>query len=234
MPLWRQFIEHRDSATRVALIERYMQVAQRIAASMFVRRPFRELEFADYLQSARIGLLEAIDRYDPERGASFATYAGYRIKGAILNGIESSSELTAQSAQRMHAIKERATSVHTGSSETAGEDQFARLAQTAIDLALGYVLEDIGLNNDEARDEANDVYCVFELKQIRDRLLRIVEALPEREQGIIRGHYFEHQDFAVLAERLGLTKGRVSQLHARGLTMLREAYRALAGFDVSL
>jgi RNA polymerase sigma factor for flagellar operon FliA len=211
-----------------------MQVAQRIAATMYARRPFRELEFSDYLQHARIGLIEAIDRYEPGRGALFATYAAYRIKGAILNGIETSSELTAQCAQRRRAVMERVASVHTGSSQTAGEDQFARLAQTAIDLALGYVLEDSGLDGEEARDEANDVYNVLELKQLRDRLLRIVEALPERERVIVKGHYFEHHDFVVLASQLGLTRGRVSQLHARGLTMLREAYRALVGFDVSV
>jgi len=232
--LWHAYVECRDPGMRVDLIGRYMQVAQRIAATMYTCRPIRELEFADYLQYARIGLIEAIDRYEPGRGASFATYAGYRIKGAILNGIETSSELTAQYAQRRLAVKERVASVHNGISQTTGEDRFARLAQTAIDLALGYVLEDIGLDADEARDEANDVYNVLELKQIRERLLRIVEALPERERVIVKGHYFDHLDFAVLATQLGLTRGRVSQLHARGLTMLREAYRALVGFDVSV
>jgi RNA polymerase sigma factor for flagellar operon FliA len=232
--LWRTYVECRDPGVRVELIARYMQTAQRIAASMYARRPFSELEFADYLQYARIGLIESIDRFEPGRGASFETYAGHRIKGAILNGIETNSELTAQCAHRRDMINERVASVHTKNRRTAGEDPFAWLAQTAIDLAFGYALEDAGIHGDEASHEANDVYNILELKQIRDRLAIIVEALPEREKVIIKGHYFDHLDFAVLASQLGLTKGRVSQLHARGLTMVREAYRALTGFDVSV
>jgi RNA polymerase sigma factor for flagellar operon FliA len=232
--LWRTYKECRDPGVRVELISRYMQTAQRIAASMYARRPFSELEYADYLQYARVGLIESIDRYEPGRGASFETYAGHRIKGAILNGIETNSELTAQCAQRRRIVRERVASLHTSNREPADDDRFAWLAQTAIDLAFGYALEDAGLHGDEASREAGDVYNVLELKQIRDRLMRIVEALPEREKAIIKGHYFDHLDFAVLASQLRLTKGRVSQLHARGLTMVREAYRALAGFDVSV
>jgi len=233
--LWNAFLSDRSPDTRNLLIQRYMHTAQRIAASMFAQRPFYELEFSDYLQYARVGLLEAIDKYNPARGATFQTYAGYRIKGSILNGIEANSELAAQSAFRRRVLKERVVSVQQVLEKDSSEqeDPFEILARTAIDLALGHVLEEPLTDQVISTDAAHDPYRSCELKMLSDRLRLIVDALPERERNVIKGHYFEHVDFQKLASRMGVTKGRVSQLHARGLTLVREACRQMENFDVS-
>ena len=233
--LWNAFLSDRSPDSRNLLIQRYMRTAQRIAASMFAQRPFQELEFSDYLQYARIGLLEAIDKYNPTRGASFQTYAGYRIKGSILNGIEATSELAAQAAYRRRMLKDRVVSVQQVFHEDSGQDKdpFETLATTAINLALGYVLEEPATHQADLIDAAHDPYRSCELKILADRLRLIVDALPERERTVIKGHYFDHDDFQELATKLGVTKGRVSQLHARGLTLVREACRQMNNFDVS-
>jgi RNA polymerase sigma factor for flagellar operon FliA len=231
--LWEQFVLRRDSAIRARLIQRYLGTVQHIAASLFARRPSDGLEYADYLQYGRVGLIEAVDRFDPARGAAFTTFAGYRIRGAILNGIESSTEHAAQSAYRRLAQQERVQSAQEAVVAEGQDDAFRMMVDMAIDLALGYLLEDSGVhrNEDESRD--SDPYHACELKFLHERLKLIVEALPERERSIIKGHYYEHIDFSLLAVMLGISKGRVSQLHARSLRILRDAYRAMGKLDVT-
>ena len=72
----------------------------KLAAYAYARRGPQAPEFADFLQWARLGLMEAFDRYDPAREAAFMTFAGYRIRGAILNGLEHVTEGAAQWAQQ--------------------------------------------------------------------------------------------------------------------------------------
>jgi RNA polymerase sigma factor FliA len=243
--LWEEYGRTRQPETRQRLVQRYMDMTHRIAAHLFGRRVGNAVAFDDYLQYARVGLLEAIDRYDPVREASFATFAGYRIRGAVLNGLEQTTELAAQAAQRRHSrLQERAHSFETrdlgdgGASmdaESAGThlEQFSGMVDMAILLAMGYVLEDNGEWNPAGASRA-DPYRSVQLEAVRSRLIRLVDALPQRERLIVRYHYFEHMEFQAIGEVLEVSKGRVSQLHARALQLIREGYEALEQFDVEL
>lgn len=231
--LWDEFLANRTPALRAHLIQHYLGNAKRIAAFLYSRRPVDGVEFDDYLQYARMGLIEAVDRFDPSRGASFSTYAGYRIRGAILNGIESCTEINAVSAYRRKAIRDRVESAQEALLNQSLDDPFHLMVEMTLDLALGYVLEDSGLHGDTDALKSADPYHVCELRFTQDRLKLIVEVLPERERMIIKGHYYDHIEFNVLAAMLGITKGRVSQLHSRGLKLVREAYRAVGALDLS-
>ena len=249
--LWEEYGRTRQPETRQRLVRRYMDMTHRIAAHLFSRRVGNAVAFDDYLQYARVGLLEAIDRYDPAREASFATFAGYRIRGAVLNGLEQTTELAAQMAQRRHSrLQERAHSIDIRDLRSADNpalerdsldaesdgtqlERFAGMVDMTILLAMGYVLEDNGEWN-PAGVSAADPYRSVQLEAVRTRLIRLVDALPERERLIVRYHYFEHMEFQSIGEVLEVSKGRVSQLHARALQLIREGYEALEEFDVEL
>jgi RNA polymerase sigma factor for flagellar operon FliA len=246
--LWEEYGRTRQPETRQRLVQRYMDMTHRIAAHLFGRRFGNAVAFDDYLQYARVGLLEAIDRYEPAREASFATFAGYRIRGAVLNGLEQTTELAAQAAQRRHSrLRERADSFETRDhgnaddgdasvdAEFAGTqlDQFSGMVDMTILLAMGYVLEDNGEWNPAGASGA-DPYRSVQLEAVRSRLIRLVDALPQRERLIVRYHYFEHMEFQAIGEVLEVSKGRISQLHARALQLIREGYEALEQFDVEL
>ncbi len=94
--LWAQFIESRAPALRARLIERYLGWRMSPPRNSFGCAPDHAVSFSDYLQYARLGLLEAIDGFDPTREASFETYSSYRIRGAMLNGLPRESEVAAQ------------------------------------------------------------------------------------------------------------------------------------------
>lgn len=246
--LWEEYGRTHEPEARQRLVRKYMDMTHRIAAHLFRRRVGNAVAFDDYLQYGRVGLLEAIDRYDPAREASFATFAGYRIRGAILNGLEQSTELAAQAAQRRHSrLRERAYSIESrdmrsvsverdsidAESDGAQLERFAGMVDMAVLLALGYVLEDNGEWNPAGASTA-DPYRSVQLEGVRTRLIRLVDALPERERLIVRYHYFEHMEFQTIAEVLDVTKGRISQLHARALQLIREGYEALEELDVEL
>src|SRR5262245_55939797 len=95
---WLEYARTRSTALRAELVERYLEHAKTIAAKHFQRRADNSVPFADYLQYARIGLVESVDHYDPGRAVPFEAFSSYRIKGAILNGLASESELAAQRA----------------------------------------------------------------------------------------------------------------------------------------
>jgi len=228
--LWRRYVSTRDRGAREQLICRHMETAKKIAATLYANRVNDMVDFGDYLQYARVGLIEAVDRYDPAHKASFSTYATYRIRGSILNGIEKTSEKAAQHAQRQRALRERSRSLREGIERPS--DAFTTMVDVAISLALGYLLEESGIWRPAGDDRANDPYRSLEFKRLVERMGLIVKALPEREQLIVRYHYFEQMEFVAISEVLGVSKGRISQLHRRALNLIREAYQTLDRFDL--
>ena len=79
LPLWQLWRDHGDIDARQQLITYYLPYARMMAAMLYGRRTHDEVEFADYLQFARVGLVEAVDRYDPTQGAQFKTFAAKRV-----------------------------------------------------------------------------------------------------------------------------------------------------------
>jgi RNA polymerase sigma factor FliA len=231
--LWRRYVSERDPIVRGQLIERYLGTAQKIAAYLYGRRRDSSIDFSDYLQYARVGLIEAVDRFDPDVKASFDTFASYRIRGAILNGIRRYTEKSSQKAYRHEILRERAESLRDQAEAGTSEEMFEGLVDATIGLALGYILEDSSLWNADQDDRRSDPYRSLELKRLRERVVLIVDALPERERVIIRYHYYEQMEFTMVAEILGVTKGRVSQIHARALRLIQEAFESLERFQVS-
>jgi len=227
--LWERFTSQRDPAARACLIERHLPVAHKMAAMLYAARADNSVEFDDYLQYARIGLLEAIDRYDPAREAGFATFASYRVRGAILNGISQSTELATQRAERHRLRREQLKSIGDETSTT--DEGFTRMVDLTLSLAIGYLLEESGISESGQADRGSDPYQSFEIKRLRERMAELLTALPERERSIIRHHYFEHREFVVIAGMLEISKGRVAQLHARALQRLRDGYRESESVD---
>ncbi len=226
--LWERFTQCRDLHLRGRLIERYLPLARTAAARFYRLRSDDSVPFEDYLQYARIGLVEAIDDYDPGREASFETYSSYRIRGAVLNGLGRESEIAAQRSFWRTRTQERgepqvqASPVHDAAeslAEIESEDRFVPSAGSA--LVFGFVLDHDG---DDVADDAVQANPHAAAEQVE--LLKLInlalEKLPARERELIRRHYFEQCEFRVIAHELAVSPGRVSQLHAQALLRIRE------------
>jgi RNA polymerase sigma factor for flagellar operon FliA len=231
--LWNAWRGQADGSARERLVLLHNEFARILAAKLFARRYSDDVEFDDYLQYARVGLLEAIDRYEPARGASFRTYAAHRIQGAVLSGLEGLTERSRQTALRQRSQQERLQSLATIAADGEEADPFSRLASVAVGLAVGFMLDDVAAYQAEDASYVDNAYADLSERQMRRRLLHLVDGLPSKEARVIRHHYLQHVPFDKIAVGMELTPGRVSQLHRRGLSLLRQALKT-EGLDLSL
>jgi RNA polymerase sigma factor for flagellar operon FliA len=223
--LWHRFVSDRDAAVRARLVTAYQGFARMLAAKAYARRVYTEMEFDDYLQYGTVGLIESIDRFEPARGIRFETFAATRITGAILNGIEASSEIQEQVAARRRVIGQRLGTLRDAPAAPAPDSPaavFASLAELAIGLAIGFVLEKSGMHMDAQAEFADNTYQAVELKQLQARVRAQVGALAPSQRRVIEGHYLQHLPFEEIARTIGVTRGRVAQLHKEALGNLRK------------
>lgn len=222
--LWSEFRDTGSSAAREALFTAYMPFARKLARRHFLDRDTGDIEFADLLQLAYAGLLEAIDRFDPERGTPFAGYASRRVAGSLRDGIAKMSEVREQISFRNRLRQERARSLVSADPDSLSSTEVMdELIDAALGLALGFMLEGTSLY--VARDEADhqpNAYDSLVWRQTQQRARSEISQLPPREQAILVRHYFDGLAFEQIAAVLGISKGRVSQLHRAALLLLKK------------
>lgn len=209
-------------AAREAMFERHAAFARQIAARHYRDRTRGDLELPELRQLAYAGLLESIDRFDPERGVPFRGYAARRITGSVLDGISHASEVREQVASRGRLRAERLRSLAPESADRMGStDALQALAELATGLAIGFLLDGGLAADEETADRAPSAYEGMAWRETVQGLRDALADLPEREELIIRQHYLHGVAFDLIAKLLGLSKGRVSQLHRDAITRLR-------------
>lgn len=233
--LWQSWRTDRSEASRHALLDKHLPYARVVAAMLYAQRGSSRIEFDDYLQFARIGLLEAFDRYDPEGGAQFRTFASKRIRGAVLDGVEKFSDYQQQMAVRKRLVADRTSSLagnsaapetRLDSSDGKVPDVFSRLAEVGVGLAIGMMLEGTGMfQGGDPPAVQNSGYQAAELKQTMSQLSRVLAKIESaNERLVLRLHYQQGFTFEAIAREMGLTKGRVSQIHKSAIENMRMAW----------
>ncbi len=234
---WRNFKRNPNDKLREALIAEYASFARYVASRVAIRGA--TLSEEDLLGQAILGLLEAIDRYDPDVGAKFETFAYYRIRGAILDLVRK-MDILPQSANeeraRLETTYERLISelgrqpsdeelaMAMGLSlEELGEIHFDAHAQAVLSLELpraegemggstiGELLLDPGNSPEDLVIEAED----------RVRLARAIDELPEKDRLVLSLYYHEGLTMKEISLVLSVSEARVCQIHGRAITRLR-------------
>lgn len=225
--LWLQWREGRESNSRSKLVDHYMWLARSMAARAMRERNYDvDLDRRELEHLGAVGLLESIDSYIPRTGSDFAAYASKRVYGAIVDGINRSSDLRAQLSAARDIRAERIRSIDSGSQR----DRLSRLVDVAIGLAIGLMLEDTGMFVDETSEPVRD-YTSNDLEILCDQFKRIVSDLPGKHGDVIRHHYYQDIPFTEIATLLGVSKARISQLHAEGLRAIRNRLNQLGLVD---
>jgi RNA polymerase sigma factor for flagellar operon FliA len=232
--LWRSLKHEGSAGAREQLFGLYTGLARRIARHHLRHPGDHTIEYPDLCQLAYAGLLEAIDRFDPTHGVSFAHYAERRITGSVLDGLQHASELHEQLSFRQRMRRERAKSLAGEDASTlSSTEALDRLAEAAVGLALGFMLEgtDVYVPEGTPDHQANAYESVAWTELLR-RVLAEIQHLPERERLIIRQHYLEGVDFDRLGALLHLSKGRISQLHRSALARLKDQLNRAGQFSL--
>jgi len=234
--LWQRWHAAGDLDARAALLEIHLPYARQVAAAYFGRRFNDEIAFEDYLQFASLGLIEAMERFDPTLGVQFRTFAARRMHGCIVDGLERSTEKQQQIAakQRLEAQRRRSIREPAGTQDEPGRETPAArtheqvlqyVAQAGLAFALSWLLDGTGLIDAEDKVATLPFYRDVELREIRQRVLDLVAALPAQQRRVIQGHYLQELPFEEIATRLAVSRGRVSQIHKAALLHLRDLMR---------
>lgn len=212
--LWLLYRGRADSAARARLFETYSPWAASIASGLFRQYKNRMVEREDYIQNAKIGLLEAMSRYDPDRGVPFQIFAHPRVRGSVINGLRAMQEKATQ-LQPCDAGR------HDEFARPESEDAFDTILDAVVNLSLDHLLESMSVGGVDYHDGFN----YASNRQIESRLSAAIDLLPQRHKDIIVEHYYRHVPFHEIAARLELTRGRISQLHHDALRRIRMKLR---------
>jgi RNA polymerase sigma factor for flagellar operon FliA len=208
-------------------VEDHAELVRRIASR--VRAQFElTIHLEDLVAYGFEGLLDARTRFDPSRGVLFSTFAYYRIRGAIIDGVRRMAYLP----HKTYAHRKAAEALDR-EAEAAGEDLATRAEREespaslqAIDDILArtsaaFVMAAVGqAPEDDARPTPEEALSTArQLASLRE----VLHVLPERERALVEGHYFEDRTLEDVGAALGMSKSWASRLHARALATLREA-----------
>jgi len=231
--LWAEFREGNSAQARETLFLLHLPYAKTIAARLYGNRLHDDVEFADYFQFSTVGLLEALDRFDATRGVLFRTYCTRRIEGNILDGIAVLTEVQGQLAMRRRMRTERLGSFKSTDGKPSKDDPVGKLSEIAVGLAIGFMLQEGSMYRGDPEDAGPNLYETVAWRQSKQRLHGLLEELPVRERKVIGYHYIHGLAFEQVALLLGLSKGRVSQLHRRGLALMRERLGSVQNYSLT-
>jgi len=204
-------------AARDALVIKYSPWARVVARDVFVRVHSLRDAWNDCVQNALIGLIESIDRFDPSRGATFQTYARYRVRGAVFNGLRNLRESRFPELRLTEQCAFARDRIESFESEDI-PDLLETFVATTVGLGLGFLLE---TNSLPQQVDLGEAYAQIERDEISVLINASLGLLTDRERAVLVMHYFHHVAFVDIARELYITKGRVSQLHKQGITRLR-------------
>jgi RNA polymerase sigma factor for flagellar operon FliA len=219
---------------RDRLVAEHMGLVPAIAGKL-KRTIGRSIEFDDLVGYGNKGLMEAAERFDGRAGVTFTTFAYYRIRGAMLDGMRTMGWYSRADYARYRA-EERAHEYLQNLSEREGAAKEAGAEEPSPDKAK--VLEEVNailanvatvhITSLEAASKVADERLPppdagLELGQLGARLREALQGLPEKERRLMEMYYFESKNLEEAGAELGLSKSWACRLHARAVNLLREA-----------
>ncbi len=223
-----------DAASADALVREYLPLVKKIGLRLAAKLP-AEIELDDLMQVGLMGLLRARDSYDAEQGASFATYAGIRIKGAMLDEIRTHDWLPRSVQVQLRRVSEAIARVdarlgrQSQDADIADElgmslGEYQQLSGQLACARMTHIADSV--EAEEAVDEEASPFDAVGRESFRAALGEAVKTLPEKEQLMMSLYYAEGLNLKEIGAVLGVSESRVSQLHGQALARLRATLSA--------
>ena len=216
------------------LILEYQDFVHFIAGKLISTMKLPKSSFEEYVSAGYLGLVEAAERFDPRQGTSFKNYAFLRIRGAIIDSIRKSSDISGEAyrqARAFEAIQDiREEELLEESQENSPISNKETLARTLVHVAKGALVFRISMSSEELEDipdeESEDnPEKILSLKQDLKEIRKNLATLSEKERLIIEEYYFKDKSFTEIArEYEGMSKSWVSRLHTRALSKLQMSF----------
>lgn len=239
--LWAEYTKTPTPQLKEEIVKRFLPLVRYVAARMSVKFP-SGLDFEDILSFGTLGLLDAIDRFEPGRGFVFQTFAVPRIRGAILDELRRFDWISRSGREKLQkfekALEDIAKTNGSADDKTlmAAMDMDEKAYKDLLEIASrSYVvslddvlaLEDGDMQREETiEDDAPSALDLIEQKEEIAQVGDALRRLPERERLLLSLYYYDGLTLKEIGQVLGVTESRVSQLHGRALSLLRADIKA--------
>jgi RNA polymerase sigma factor for flagellar operon FliA len=238
--LWVTYRKTKNPVIRENFIKQYAPLVKYVAGKVAVGMP-HNVEFDDLVGFGVFGLLDAIDKFDPNKNVKFKTYAVTRIRGAIFDELRSIDWVPRSVRQTGKEIEEAISSLEARLGRTAtdqevagsmgmSEDEFHKAIMKVSGTSM-LSLSDVWFSGDENDKvsigesiESPSSYnpdVIAEKEEIRRVIIESLEELPDKEKKILVLYYFEDLTLKEIGKVLDVTESRVSQLHTKAILRLR-------------
>jgi RNA polymerase sigma factor for flagellar operon FliA len=231
----------KDPAYRDQLITEYLPYVKRIVQRLAVHLP-STVDIDDLMNVGVIGLIQAVDRYDPRRDNKFMTYAIFRIKGAVLSELRARDFLSRSNRRKIRELESAYLRLEQKLGREADDHEIAR--ELGVDLEQVYrtkqmssisfiSLEELGVSSRDEKEKLlsylinndDDALSMTKLKELKEAMAQAIKQLPEKERQVISLYYLEELTMKETGKVLGITESRVSQIHSQAILHLRTKLR---------
>lgn len=235
-----------DSVDRDHLIEEYIPLVKYLAHRIALKLP-NHVELDDLVNSGIIGLIDAIEKFDTSRGIKFKTYAEFRIRGAIFDGLRSldwvprSVRKQKKMVEKSYQQLEQQLGRHATDEEMSKDlgidiEEFHKILDNLKGVTMGKFIE---LNNNDSQSgtdsegtiafipdqSTEDPYHKFQKHELTEILAEAIRNLPDKERYVVSLYYFDELTMKEIGTVLNITESRVSQLHTKSMIRLRETLK---------
>lgn len=216
------------------LVEKHAPLVKRIACHLINRLP-ASVQLEDLVQAGMIGLLEASRNYDECQGASFETYAGIRIRGAMLDEIRKNDWAPRSVHRKARMVAEAVREIENEHGRDARDTEIAKTLEISLeeyykilqDNSYHKVLsvEDMGLGDESLLDNVSDntpgILDGLQKDDMQRIIAEAVASLPERERLVMALYYDEELNLREIGAVMGVSESRVSQIHSQAVIRLQ-------------
>ncbi len=238
--MWDAYKSGGSDQAKEELVAHYLPMVHMLAGRMAMKLS-TAVEYEDLVGWGVIGLMEAVEKFDPGKGIRFETYAETRIRGAMTDGVREGDWVPRSVRQNARRIGQAYAALAMRLARPATDEEVAAeldVSQEQLQRMIAEVARGTLLSLDEALQVSEDGHTVTvldsiadpaspdpllvcEVEDLKSRLARAIDELPERERLVVTLHYYDELTSKEIAEILGVSEGRVSQLHARAVLRLR-------------
>jgi len=234
--LWTEYKKHNTVEYRNELILKYSYLVKRVVSRLaYISHSSNpSLDMEDLISYGILGLMDAIEKYDPSRNVKFETYAAFRIKGAIIDQLRKQDWVPRSLRTKTKQLSQAIDAIEKEMGRSASDQEIANtlgvsveeLRKTMVEMhsfavvSLEEQLYDIA-GSMATSSRYDDPERVVQVNELKAHLAKAIDELPERERMVISLYYFDELTLKEIGMVLGVSESRVSQLHTRALLKLK-------------
>lgn len=227
--LWKSYQRNKTIELRNQLAEHYLPLVKIVAGRLAISLP-SHVDREDLLSSGFFGLLDAIDRYDLQRKNKFETYAGVRIRGAMIDHLRAKDWIPVTMRQKIRKYEQTVYRLETELGRSATDEELAKAMEISIEelhVLVGQLnsatvipLEEyLRADTPEAADSSPEESA--EYRELQETLAKAIDRLPEKERIVVSLYYYEELTLKEISLILHLSEARISQLHTKAVFRMR-------------